>query len=46
MLGLHEYGLVVVPRDSIQYLLEANDTNKVGSSFETSYGRLVFHFHL
>lgn len=39
MLGLHEYGLVAVPRDSIQCLPASEATNKVGASFETPCGR-------
>ncbi|XP_017980821.1 PREDICTED: queuine tRNA-ribosyltransferase subunit qtrtd1 [Theobroma cacao] len=41
LLGLHEYGFVAVPRDSIQCLPEANGTNKLGASFETPCGRLL-----
>ncbi|KAH7568297.1 hypothetical protein JRO89_XS07G0273000 [Xanthoceras sorbifolium] len=39
MLGLHEYGLVAVARDSVQSLPECDSTNKIGASFETSSGR-------
>jgi queuine tRNA-ribosyltransferase subunit QTRTD1 len=41
MLGLHDYGLVAVARDSIQCLPECNSTNKIGASFETPCGRLL-----
>ena len=41
MLGLHDYGLAAVSRDSIQCLPEYNSTNKVGASFETPCGRLL-----
>ncbi|KAK7843145.1 uncharacterized protein LOC112006576 [Quercus suber] len=41
MLGLHDYGLAAVTRDSIQCLPEYNSTNKVGASFETPCGRLL-----
>ncbi|KAE8022301.1 hypothetical protein FH972_008111 [Carpinus fangiana] len=41
MLGLHDYGLAAVGRDSIQCLPECNSTNKIGASFETPCGRLL-----
>ncbi|KAB1210932.1 Queuine tRNA-ribosyltransferase subunit QTRTD1 [Morella rubra] len=41
MLGLHDYGLAAVARDSIQCLPECNSTNKLGASFETPCGRLL-----
>ncbi|KAF8028009.1 hypothetical protein BT93_E0808 [Corymbia citriodora subsp. variegata] len=41
MLGLHEYGLVAVPRDSIQCLPASEATNKFGASFETPCGRCL-----
>uniref|UniRef100_A0A2N9J1G6 Queuine tRNA-ribosyltransferase accessory subunit 2 n=1 Tax=Fagus sylvatica TaxID=28930 RepID=A0A2N9J1G6_FAGSY len=41
MLGLHDYGLAAVARDSIQCLPEWNSTNKIGASFETPCGRLL-----
>lgn len=43
MLGLHDYGFVAVPRDSILCLPECDSSNKFGASFETPFGRhLVF----
>lgn len=43
MLGLHDYGFVAVPRDSILCLPECDSSNKLGASFETPFGRhLVF----
>lgn len=41
MLGLHDYALAAVARDSIQCLPECNSTNKIGASFETPCGRLL-----
>ncbi|XP_059449695.1 uncharacterized protein LOC132180771 [Corylus avellana] len=41
MLGLHDYVLAAVGRDSIQCLPECNSTNKIGASFETPCGRLL-----
>ncbi|XP_057436082.1 uncharacterized protein LOC130728592 isoform X2 [Lotus japonicus] len=40
-LGLHEYGIAAVARDSIQCLPEAKGTTKLGASFETPCGRLL-----
>ncbi|KAK3001386.1 hypothetical protein RJ639_021478 [Escallonia herrerae] len=39
MLGLQEYGLAAVPRDSIVCLPEHESSNKMGTSFETPSGR-------
>lgn len=39
LLGLPEYVLAAVPRDSIQCLPEADSSNKYGASFETHCGR-------
>ncbi|XP_057984260.1 uncharacterized protein LOC131168665 [Malania oleifera] len=39
MLGLSEYVLAAVPRDSIVCLPECDSTNKIGASFETTCGR-------
>ncbi|KAK3027699.1 hypothetical protein RJ639_041409 [Escallonia herrerae] len=39
MLGLQEYGLAAVPRDSIVCLPEHESSNKMGASFETPSGR-------
>ncbi|XP_023764956.1 uncharacterized protein LOC111913486 [Lactuca sativa] len=41
LLGLHEYGFVAVPRDSILSLPECNSSNKNGASFETPCGRFL-----
>lgn len=41
MLGLHDFGLAAVARDSIQCLPESSATNKLGASFETPCGRLL-----
>ncbi|KAJ7949742.1 Queuine tRNA-ribosyltransferase accessory subunit 2 [Quillaja saponaria] len=41
MLGLHEYGIAAVARDSIQCLPEYKASNKIGASFETPCGRLL-----
>ncbi|CAK7327838.1 unnamed protein product [Dovyalis caffra] len=41
MLGLNDYGLVAVARDSIQCLPESSATNKLGASFETPCGRAL-----
>lgn len=41
MLGLHDYGLAAVARDSIYCLPECDSTNKLGASFETPCGRLL-----
>ncbi|TXG53459.1 hypothetical protein EZV62_022628 [Acer yangbiense] len=39
MLGLREYGFVVVARDSVRSLPEFDSTNRFGASFETPCGR-------
>lgn len=41
MIGLHDFGLAAVARDSIQCLPESSATNKLGASFETPCGRLL-----
>ncbi|KAG2714116.1 hypothetical protein I3760_03G010800 [Carya illinoinensis] len=41
MLGLHDYGLAAVARDSVNCLPECDSTNKLGASFETPCGRLL-----
>lgn len=41
LLGLHGYGFVALPRDSILSLPECNSTNKHGASFETPCGRFL-----
>jgi len=41
MLGLHQYGIAAVPRDSIQCLPESKGATKLGASFETPCGRLL-----
>ncbi|XP_020214037.1 queuine tRNA-ribosyltransferase accessory subunit 2 [Cajanus cajan] len=41
MLGLHQYGIAAVARDSIQCLPESKGTTKLGASFETPCGRLL-----
>lgn len=41
MLGLHDYGLAAISRDSIQCLPACDATNKIGASFETPCGRLL-----
>ncbi|KAJ6952418.1 queuine tRNA-ribosyltransferase accessory subunit 2-like [Populus alba x Populus x berolinensis] len=41
MLGLHDFGLAAVARDSIQCLPESSASNKLGASFETPCGRLL-----
>ncbi|XP_027355458.1 queuine tRNA-ribosyltransferase accessory subunit 2-like isoform X2 [Abrus precatorius] len=41
MLGLHQYGIIAVARDSIQCLPESKGATKFGASFETPCGRLL-----
>jgi len=41
MLGLHQYGMAAVARDSIQCLPESKGATKLGASFETPCGRLL-----
>ncbi|XP_076885383.1 uncharacterized protein LOC143534897 [Bidens hawaiensis] len=41
LLGLHSYGLLAVPRDSILSLPGCSSTNKNGASFETPCGRFL-----
>ncbi|RDX98315.1 hypothetical protein CR513_18782, partial [Mucuna pruriens] len=41
MLGLHQYGIVVVVKDSIQCLRESKGATKLGATFETPCGRLL-----
>ncbi|GAB2290315.1 hypothetical protein Dimus_024593 [Dionaea muscipula] len=41
MLGLQQYGLAAVPRDSIISLPNSDATNKKGASFETPFGRFL-----
>jgi len=40
-LGLHQYGIAAVARDSIQCLPESKGATKLGASFETPCGRLL-----
>lgn len=41
LLGLHDYGFIAVPRDSILSLPESSSSNKNGASFETPCGRFL-----